>query len=58
MMRTGTNPDYARQRVQEHLLRFSNLHRQLAEGAVQESLLEAWERQDNIFPNLCYRHYQ
>ena len=29
ILRTGTNPDYARRRVKEHLLRFLSLHEQI-----------------------------
>jgi 1,4-alpha-glucan branching enzyme len=58
ILRTGTSPDYARKRVEVHLLRFNNLHNQLVTKAVDESLLCQWETQDNLFPNMDYRHFR
>lgn len=58
ILRTGTSPDYARKRVEEHLLRFNHLHRQLVNDAVDESLLRQWEEQDNLFPDVDYRCFR
>lgn len=52
IMRTGTSPEYAARRVQEHLLRFLSLHEQLTTTRVQESQLAAMEAQDNLFPDI------
>jgi len=52
ILHTGTSPGYARRRLREHLLRFSSLHRQLTNGAVDESWLASIERMDNLFPNV------
>jgi len=57
IMRTGTSPEYARHRVEQHLLRFSSLHDQLGRNAIDESLLGQWEDQDNLFPNMDYRYF-
>ena len=52
ILHTGTSPGYARRRLREHLLRFSSLHRQLTNGAVDESWLASIETIDNLFPNV------
>jgi 1,4-alpha-glucan branching enzyme len=58
LLRTGTSPDYARRRVTDHLHRFNQLYDQILAGDVDESLLAAWEQQNNLFPDLDYRHFQ
>jgi len=57
ILRTGTSPDYARQRVQTHLDRFNALHDQLNAGAVNEALLRQWETEDTLFPAVNPRHF-
>lgn len=57
MIRSGSSADYARSRVQEHLVRFTQLYEQLRNGFVNEERLRAIAAQDNIFPNLNYRYW-
>jgi 1,4-alpha-glucan branching enzyme len=58
ILRTGTSPGYARQRVTEHLHRFNALHDQLASGTVDEALLARWEAQDNLLSRMDYRCFR
>lgn len=57
ILRTGTNPDYARRRVKEHLLRFLALHEQLRSLHIDAPWLKQVEEVDNVFPNLDVRHW-
>lgn len=57
ILRTGTSPDYARKRVTEHLLRFTGIYEQLMAGRLDEPSLAAVESQDNLFPELNWRHW-
>jgi 1,4-alpha-glucan branching enzyme len=57
LMKTGTAPDYARQRTKDHLLRFDGLHGALEGRDHDLSLLRACEERDNLFPALEWRHY-
>jgi len=57
ILRTGTSPNYARQRVKEHLLRFIALHEQLTITSVDERWLAQIEATDNIFPEVNYRYW-
>ena len=52
MLRSDTSPGYARQRVKEHLLRFTALHDQLTTGNVDEKQLSEIEKRDNVFPEI------
>jgi 1,4-alpha-glucan branching enzyme len=52
MLRSDTSPGYARQRVKEHLLRFTALHDQLSNSCVDEKWLREIEQQDNLFPEV------
>jgi 1,4-alpha-glucan branching enzyme len=52
ILRTGTSPGYARQRIKDHLLRFHALYDQLLHGRVDPLWLEQLEQRDNLFPNL------
>ncbi len=52
ILRTGTSPDYARQRVQDHLVRFDTLYRQLKQQRVDEKWLRDVEQRDNLFPEI------
>jgi 1,4-alpha-glucan branching enzyme len=58
ILRTGTSPDYARKRVTEHLLRFTNLAHQISAGAIDGRYLEQIEAQDNLFPGLDPGHWR
>ena len=57
ILRTGTSPDYARQRVKTHLLRFTKLYEQLIAKTVDEAWLRKIEWLDNIFPEVNYRYW-
>lgn len=57
ILRTGTSPNYARQRVKDHLLRFIALHEQLTITRVDERWLTQIEATDNIFPEINYRYW-
>ena len=57
VLRTGTSPDYARRRIQDHLLRFLSLYEQLTTTPVDEAFLSRLEWLDNIFPNVNYRYW-
>lgn len=57
IMRTGTMVDYAVQRTQKHLVRFSRLTKQLRSDRVDQSWLSQLEGQDNLFPELDYRAF-
>ncbi len=57
ILRTGTSPDYAAQRVKEHLLRFMMLHKQLTKKVIDEGWLSRVESIDNLFPNVNYRYW-
>ena len=58
ILRTGTSPGYAAQRVKDHLLRFTTLHDQFAKNAIDEPWLSEIERLDNIFPNIDWRYWR
>lgn len=57
ILRTGTSPAYARQRVTAHLLRFIELHEQLTTTQVDPTRLAELEAVDNLFPDLNYRSW-
>ncbi|HAV62252.1 MAG TPA: DUF1957 domain-containing protein [Verrucomicrobiales bacterium] len=57
ILRTGTNPDYVRRRVKEHLLRFISLHEQLRALSIDEAWLSQVEAVDNLFDNLNFSHW-
>jgi 1,4-alpha-glucan branching enzyme len=57
ILRTGTSPDYARQRVKEHLLAFSKLYEQLKAGRLDEPRLAELESRDNLFPQVNFRYW-
>jgi 1,4-alpha-glucan branching enzyme len=58
ILRTGTSPEYARKRVEDHLLRFSALQEQLTGTIVDENWLSQVESRDNIFPEVNYRYWE
>jgi 1,4-alpha-glucan branching enzyme len=57
ILRTGTSPEYARKRIQDHLVRFLALHDQLTSTRVDENWLAQIEWIDRIFPDLDYRYW-
>lgn len=58
ILKTGSSPEYARQRINDHLLRFVRLYEQLKANAINESALAALESSDNIFPQADYRYWR
>ncbi|MCU0782719.1 MAG: DUF1957 domain-containing protein [Verrucomicrobia bacterium] len=52
ILRAGTSPDYARNRVKDHLLRFIALYDQLKKKKVDEKWLREVESRDNLFPEI------
>lgn len=52
ILRTGTSPGYARQRIRDHLLRFHALYDQLTHARVDELWLTQLEQRDNLFPHV------
>jgi len=58
ILHAGTSPDYARQRVTDHLCRFHRLHDQLSAGTIDETGLIELEAVDNVFPHLDWRHWR
>lgn len=58
ILRTGTNPEYARKRVKDHLLRFTRIYQQLANNHIDEAWLNGIEQTDNIFPHLDYSYWK
>jgi 1,4-alpha-glucan branching enzyme len=57
ILRTGTSPAYARQRVTQHILRFIELHEQLTTTMIDETRLSEFEATDNVFPGIDYRYW-
>ncbi len=59
ILRTGTNPDYARRRVKEHLLRFITIHEQLRSLSlpVDGAWLRKVEAVDNLFPEIDLAYF-
>jgi 1,4-alpha-glucan branching enzyme len=57
LMRTRTAPEYATQRVRDHLLRFNRLFEQLRDNCIHEQFLVECESRDNIFPTVNWRYY-
>jgi hypothetical protein len=57
ILRTGTSPDYARQRVKDHLLRFNAVYDQLTRDRVNEPWLRQIESRDKIFPDVNFRYW-
>lgn len=57
ILRTGTSPDYARRRIEQHLANFNWLADQLRSGRIDESALAALEQRNNLFPSLDWRYW-
>ena len=57
ILRTGTSPGYARQRIKDHLLRFNSLHDQVTHNRVDEPWLAQLEQRDNIFSDVNPAHW-
>ena len=57
ILRAGTSPGYARQRVQDHLLRFTRAYERLTAGQLDAEWLQQVEWRDNLFPELNCRYW-
>ena len=57
ILRTGTSPEYARQRVRDHVLRFTRIYEQLTAGQLDQEWLRQVEWRDNIFPDVNYLYW-
>lgn len=57
MLRSETCPEYARQRVKTHLLRFTALHDQLVNSKLDARQLADWEQRDNLFSEINCRYW-
>ena len=53
----GTSADYARTRLNTHLLRFTQLYEELSAKQINPRQLESFESQGNLFPQLNYRYF-
>jgi 1,4-alpha-glucan branching enzyme len=52
MINSGAMTEYATRRTKRHLSRFFRLGEQIQNDAIDESQLQGWEVQDNIFSSL------
>ena len=57
IMKSGTDVEYARKRITDHLARFNYLHDCIRKNRVDERYLTALEIMDDIFPTIDYRVY-
>jgi len=55
IMKTGSNPEYARKQVHDHLARFNCLMADIQAERIEETQLHALELLDPIFPSLDFR---
>jgi 1,4-alpha-glucan branching enzyme len=58
ILRTGSSPEYAADRIKNHLLRFNSLYDQLLANRIDETKLRELEQKDNLFPNLDFRYWR
>jgi len=59
IMKTNTTVEYAKKRTRDHIARFTYLYRALfGELMLEEPILQEFESQDNIFPEIDYRVYR
>jgi 1,4-alpha-glucan branching enzyme len=59
IMKTNTTVEYAKKRTRDHIARFTYLYRALVgELMLEEPILQEFESQDNIFPEIDYRVYR
>ncbi len=55
IMTAGTMTEYARSRIEDHLIRFNTLYDQIMNDRIDEAWLAQIESKDNVFPQLDYR---
>ncbi len=52
ILRAGTSPEYAGQRITTHLMRFTAIYDQITRSGLNEEWLADVENSDNIFPDI------
>ncbi len=57
ILKSGTDVDYARKRITDHLARFNYLHDCIRKNRIDERYLTALEIMDDIFPTIDYRTF-
>ena len=57
IMASGTMVRYARERVEDHLIRFNRLLEQVYNANIEREWLEKLKARDNLFPHLDYRSF-
>lgn len=57
LMKTGTAREYAERRTKDHILRFTKLYEGLMNDSLDETVLQACEERDNLFPSVNWRYY-
>jgi 1,4-alpha-glucan branching enzyme len=57
ILRNDTHSEYARRRIEEHLVHFNALYSQLMARQIDPVALERLETKDNLFPHVNYRHW-
>ena len=57
IMASGTMVRYAREQVEDHLVRFNRLLEQVYSAKIEQEWLEKLKTRDNLFPNLDYRSF-
>ena len=57
LIKTGSAPEYATQRTNDHLRRFNRLDEQLSSGRIDLEFLGECESRANLFPELNWRYY-
>jgi hypothetical protein len=50
IMTAGHMDSYARSRVEEHMVRFNRLHRQISEDSIDEGWLPGWRKRTTFSP--------
>jgi len=58
IIRAGTSAEYARKRIEEHLLRFTRIYDEVWSGHLDEQWLEKIESDDNIFPHVNPQYWR
>jgi 1,4-alpha-glucan branching enzyme len=57
IMKTGSHVEYASQRTETHVRRFTRLYEEIRSNRIDEGALSGLEYADNIFPDIDYRVY-
>ena len=58
IMDSSTAAEYAKKRLEEHIIRFDTLYQAIISGNLSESWLEEIEKKDRIFQEIDYRVYR